>query len=57
MQAYEEYLYEEQVADEPDSSQIELLKDKLFHLKDDYNDLKHEIEQNNSKYYKLKYQT
>jgi len=55
IQAYEEYLYKEQVADDPDSSQIEFFKDKLFHLKDDYNDLKQEIEQNNSKYYELKY--
>ena len=56
IQAYEEYLYEYQVADKPDSSQIEFFKDKLFHLKDDYKDLKQEIEQNNSKYYKLKYE-
>jgi CHAT domain-containing protein len=55
IQAYEEYLYEHQIAANPDSSQIEFFKDKLFHLKDDYIDLKQEIEQNNSKYYELKY--
>jgi len=55
IQRYEEELYEEQVADEPDSNQIEFFKDKLFHLKEDYDELKQEIEQNNSKYYELKY--
>ncbi len=55
IQGYEEMLYEEQLSVEPDSNQIAFYKDKLFHLKDDYNDLMQEIEINYAKYYELKY--
>ena len=55
IQAYEELLYKEQIKSDPDSSLIESFKDELFHLKDDYKDLKQEIEQNYVNYYELKY--
>ena len=55
MQAYEGLLYEEQLETDPDSSKVESIKDELFHLKADYDDLKQEIEQNYAKYYELKY--
>jgi len=55
MQAYEELLYEEQISSDPDSASIAFYKDALFHLKDDYDDLKQEIEQNYANYYELKY--
>ena len=55
IQAYEEFLYEEQIKPDPDSASIESFKEILFHLKDDYSDLKREIEQNYSNYYELKY--
>jgi len=55
IQAYEELLYKEQIKFDPDSSLIESFKDEIFHLKDDYNNLKQEIEQNYVKYYNLKY--
>ncbi len=55
IQGYEEMLYEEQLAADPDSSQIAFLKDKLFQLKDDYGDLMQEIEHNNAKYFEFKY--
>ena len=55
IQAYEEFLYKQQISEEPDNDQIESFKEKLFHLKDDYRELKHQIEQNNAKYYDLKY--
>ena len=55
IQAYEELLYKEQIKLDPDSSLIESFKDELFHLKDDYKDLKQQIEQNYVKYYDLKY--
>ena len=38
IQGYEEMLYEEQLSADSDSSQIAFYKDKLFHLKDDYNE-------------------
>jgi len=55
IQAYEEWLYKQQVSENPDIDLIESYKEKLFHLKDDYNDLKQEIELNYSQYYELKY--
>jgi len=55
IQAYEEMLYDEQLMTDPDSGQIEFYKEKLFHLKDDYNDLMQDIEQNNAQYFELKY--
>jgi CHAT domain-containing protein len=55
IQGYEGMIYEEQMSLEPDSTQIALYKEKLFHLKDDYDDLVQEIELNNSKYFELKY--
>jgi CHAT domain-containing protein len=54
-QKIEEILYDQQMLEETDNEYIELLKESLFHLNDDYNDLIHEIEQNNAKYYDLKY--
>jgi len=55
IQAYEELLYEEQLKTGPDSALIESLKENLFHLKDDYDGLKNEIEQNYENYYTFKY--
>ncbi len=55
IQGYEAMLYDEQMAPEPDSSQIAFYKEKLFHLKDDYNDLMQQIELDNSKYFEFKY--
>lgn len=55
IQAYEEYVYKEQIKSEPDSSLIALYKETLFHLNDDYGDLKQEIEHNYANYYELKY--
>ena len=55
IQAYEELLYKEQISSSPDSSNITFYKDALFHLEDDYGDLKQEIEQNYENYYELKY--
>ena len=55
IQAYEELLYEAQTSSNPDSTNIAFYKDKLFHLEDDYGDLKIEIEQNYANYYELKY--
>ncbi len=56
IQAYEELLYKEQIKSEPDSSLIESFKEKLFHLKDDYDSLYKEIEENYPNYYELKYE-
>ncbi|MCK5136377.1 MAG: CHAT domain-containing protein [Bacteroidales bacterium] len=55
IQGYEEMLYEEQLSAEPDSSQIAFFRNKLFHLKDDYNDLMQDIELKYAKYFELKY--
>jgi CHAT domain-containing protein len=55
IQAYEELLYEEQIQAEPDSMLIASFKVTLFHLKEDYDELKREIEQNYANYYELKY--
>ena len=55
IQAYEELLYKEQIKTDPDSSQIEFFKETLFHLKDDYDGLYKDIEENYPKYYELKY--
>lgn len=55
IQAYEKLIYDEQVSEEPDNRLIESFKEELFLLQDDYEDLKLEIEQNNIKYYELKY--
>ena len=55
IQAYEEWLYTERLKSDPDTQKIEFYKEQLFHLKDDYNDLKQEIEESNSQYYELKY--
>jgi CHAT domain-containing protein len=55
IQAYEELLYNEQIKTDPDSSLIESFKDRIFHLKADYDVLKQEIEQNYVNYYNLKY--
>ncbi|MCK5704321.1 MAG: tetratricopeptide repeat protein, partial [Cyclobacteriaceae bacterium] len=46
IQAYEELLYKEQIKSDPDSSNIAFYKETLFHLNDDYGDLRQEIEQN-----------
>jgi len=54
-QKIEETLYEQQMSENPDNELIESLKELQFHLNDDYSDLIHEIEQNNAKYYELKY--
>jgi CHAT domain-containing protein len=43
------------MAEIPDSNKITLYEDKIFHLTDDYDDLKQEIEENYSQYYNLKY--
>jgi len=55
IQAYEELLYNEQISSDPDSSSIAFYEETLFHLEDDYGDLKQEIEQNYENYYELKY--
>ncbi len=55
IQAYEELLYIEQINVDSDSSLIESLNETLFHLKDDYEELMLEIEQNYENYYALKY--
>lgn len=55
IQAYEEWLYDEQLSEEPDQHKIDFYKERLFHLKDDYNDLKQDIETNYAQYYELKY--
>jgi CHAT domain-containing protein len=55
IQYYEEELYREQLAVLPDSNQISFYKEKLFHLKAEYDELTREIEENNEKYYQLKY--
>ena len=55
IQAYEELLYKEEISLAPDSSNIAFYKETLFHLKDDYDGLIYEIEQNYSKYYEFKY--
>jgi len=55
IQEYEELMYEEQISSDPDSSNIASYKETLFHLEDDYGDLRQEIEQNYEKYYELKY--
>ncbi len=51
----ESQLYELMISEDPDDEHIKSLKEILFHLKEDYDDLIHEIEQNNTKYYDLKY--
>ena len=55
IQRYEELLYSEQIKATPDSQMIEAFKETLFHLNDDYGDLRHEIEENYGNYYELKY--
>jgi hypothetical protein len=55
IQAYEKLIYDEQISENPDLEQIESFKSSLFLLKDDYDDLEHEIELNNTQYYDLKY--
>ncbi|MDF1575935.1 MAG: CHAT domain-containing protein [Bacteroidales bacterium] len=55
IQAYEELLYKEQIKSDPDSSLIEFFKETLFHLKDDYDYLKQDIEEKYANYYELKY--
>jgi CHAT domain-containing protein len=55
IQYYEGMLYQEQLEEIPDSNKISIYKDQLFHLNDDYDDLMNGIEENNSKYYNLKY--
>ncbi|MCP4310538.1 MAG: CHAT domain-containing protein [Bacteroidetes bacterium] len=55
IQGYEGMLYREQMSTEPDSAQIAFYKHKLFHLKDDKDDLMREIELNNEKYFEFKY--
>jgi CHAT domain-containing protein len=55
IQAYEEMMYDEQLAEVPDTEKIAFYRDKLFHLEDDYNDLKQDIERNNEQYFELKY--
>jgi CHAT domain-containing protein/tetratricopeptide (TPR) repeat protein len=55
IQAYEKLIYDEEISKEPDNENVESLKSTLFHLKDDYDDLKRTIELNNASYYELKY--
>lgn len=55
IQGYEGMIYEEQMSLDPDSNQIAIYKEKLFHLKDDYDDLMKEIEHNYAKYFEFKY--
>ena len=55
IQYYEEQLLEEQQQALPDSIRISDYKEILFHLNDDYDEFLREIEENNSKYYNLKY--
>jgi CHAT domain-containing protein len=55
IQYVEEQLYKELLSDTPDSSLVSRYKDRIFHLKDDYDNLVQEIEENYSQYYNLKY--
>lgn len=55
IQIYEQYLYDEQIQTRPDSQKIADIKDELFQLKDDYDNLTQEIEANYENYYELKY--
>ncbi len=55
MQYYEEMLYKEQLKTEPVNSKITHYEDKLFHLRDDYDELMQEIEMNYAQYYNFKY--
>ncbi len=56
IKGYEELLFAEQLSVESrQQSDIPSYKEKLFHLKDDYNDLMQEIELNNAKYFEFKY--
>ncbi|MCF8346318.1 MAG: CHAT domain-containing protein, partial [Bacteroidales bacterium] len=52
---YEEMIYNEKTSEEPDSLLIANLNSKFFMLRDEYNNLQDEIEQNYPKYYELKY--
>ena len=56
IQGYENLLYQEQLFLEPDSANIALYKDKLFHLKADRDKLLEEIERDYAKYFEFKYQ-
>ncbi len=53
--AYEELLYNEQINKTPDSLRLSNFEDKLFHLRDDYNTLMDDIENNYPNYFQLKY--
>jgi len=55
IQGYENLLYKEQLLPDSDSSKITFYKDKLFHLKADYDDLMQEIEINYARYFEFKY--
>ncbi|MBN2699282.1 MAG: CHAT domain-containing protein [Bacteroidales bacterium] len=55
IQAYEKILYEEENKENPDSMVILNTKDKIFHLRNSYNDLLQTIEHNYANYYNLKY--
>lgn len=55
IQGYEEMLYDAQLSSDPDTFQIAQKKEKLFHLRADYDELKQEIEVKYSKYFELKY--
>ena len=53
--AYEELLFSEQLKEYPDSLKLTNFSNKLFNLRDDYNNLLYEIENNYPNYYELKY--
>ncbi len=55
IQGYENLLYSEQLTLEPDSGNIAFYKEKLFHLKADYDKLMQEIETDYAKYFEFKY--
>ena len=55
IQYIEKLIYDQQISEKPDSMHIDSLKENLFHLKNDYSDLKLELERNNANYYDLKY--
>lgn len=50
-------MYKLQISDDPDSALLDYYEDKLFHIRNDYEDFMSEIEENYSKYYELKYTT
>ncbi|MFZ5940926.1 MAG: CHAT domain-containing protein [Bacteroidota bacterium] len=55
IRAYEEMMYNESIEQNPDSSRIDNIKNKLFYLKNDYDYLLTSIEKEYPEYYNLKY--